>query len=166
MYYDLSAEMLNLLNAGPMKNAELQKKVKGSNANKSRAVIRLEEVGKITRTPDPDGKGLICTLAQKSSSSSSQLFQEELEEVNQPALPLPPPYKGGRGGADEVAKMSIIDEREKMTAEERADEVYNNGFVWAAIAEHWPGPGIDVRDVLRRRAELTPPRGSRSHTMR
>ena len=160
VYHDLSAEMLNLLNAGPMKNAELQKQVKGSNANKSRAVIRLEEVGKITRTPDPDGKGLICTLAQKSSSSSSQLFQEELEELNQPALPLPPLYKGGRGGADEVAKMSIIDEREKMSSEQKADEIYNNGFVWAAIAEHWPPPGIDetVTD-----AELTPPRGSAAY---
>ena len=158
VYYDLSAEMLNLLNAGPMKNSELQKQVKGSNANKSRAVIRLEEVGKITRTPDPDGKGLICTLAQKSSSSSSQLFQEELEEVNQPALPLPPLIEGGRGRADEVEKMSILDEREKLTAEQKADEVLHDPAAWAAIEEYWPGPGIDVETV--RAAELTPPRGS------
>ena len=37
--------------------------------------------------------------------------------------------------------MSILDEREKMTSEERADEIYNDDFVWALIEEHWPGAG-------------------------
>ena len=130
VYYDLSAEMLKLLNAGPMKNAELQKKVKGSTANKSQAVIRLEEVGKITRTPDPDGKGLICTLAQKSSSTSSQLFQEELEEVNQPALPLPPTSSGGRGRADEGEK--------ELSIQERADSALHDETVLSLIEVYWP----------------------------
>ena len=57
--------------------------------------------------------------------------------------------------------MSILDEREKMTSEERADEIYNDPFVWALIGEHWPGPSIDVETCSSE--ELIPERGTPAH---
>ena len=164
VYRDLGADMLAALEGGPMKNADLLASVTGSNANKSRTVIRLQEVGKITRTPDPDGKGLICTLAQKSSSSSSQLFPEGREEVNQPALPLPPLITGGRGRGDTEEKTmneqkpKNIDERLHMSPEEEADEVLHSPAVWQLIDEHWPPAGIDPETCSDE--ELTPEHGS------
>ena len=155
VYRNMAEDVLTALESGPLMQSELFKAVTGKTGDKSKTVIRLHEVGKIQRTRE--GKGFKCSL-KETSSSPSLLFPRGGEELNNAALPLPPLMEGGRGRADEAEKMSILDERERMTSEERADEVYNDGFVWAAIEEYWPGPGIDVETVSA--AELTPPRGS------
>ena len=183
LYHEMSTNILAWLAAhdGPQKQKELLKAMGGKSAISHRALTRLEAVGRveIDRTKKP----YVCSIPAlvplvPDSSRDSGTMENQLEL---PQFPGSPP-EGGPGtreqGNDrheynslvpiprerepgtELEPRSILDEREKMTSEERANEIYNDDFVWTLIGEHWPPPGIDetVTD-----AELTPPRGSAAY---
>ena len=149
VYRNMAEDILMALEGGPLMQSELFKAVTGKTGDKSKTVIRLDEVGKIERTRE--GKGFKCSL-KETSSSPSLLFPRGGEELNNAALPLPPLIEGGRGRANDV---------EKMIVEQKADDIYNDDFTWALIGEHWPGPGIDPETCSSE--ELIPERGTPAH---
>ena len=116
-----------------------------------------------SRSPAPTNLSWTAGLFPKESPASPAVGVRKHEEnVNEQKSPekQKSPAVGVR--KHEVAKMSIIDEREKMTAEERADEIYNDPFVWALIEEQWPPPGIDPETCSSE--ELIPERDTPAHT--
>ena len=157
--HNVESDMLAYLEkqAVPIQRQTVLDEVKGNTTDKSHALVTLIKKGLVARKTM--GRSYVCWINRNSSTSTFSPKSRGREE-EMPALPLPDPLGEGRGRANGGEQKSMIDEREKMSSEQKADEIYNNGFVWAAIAEHWPPPGIDetVTD-----AELTPPRGSAAY---
>ena len=174
VYHEMSTNILAWLAAhdGPQKQKELLAAMGGKSSISHRALTRLEAVGRVQI--DKTQKPYVCSIpvmvpTVPDSSRDSGTVENQLEL---PTVPRIPPV-GDRDprnkamsdtgtasmvpGSWEREPRSILDEREKMTSEQKADEIYNSGFVWAAIAEHWPPLGIGETVTA---AELTPPRGS------
>ena len=134
VYKTIAGDMLAVLQAGPMLQPELLAAVTGKTGDKSKTVIRLEEVGKIKR--ERNGKGYLCSVieradTQSNSSSPSLRFPGSGEALNMPALPLPPLIEGGRGRANEV-------EEKPLSIEERADAALHDETVLSLIEVYWP----------------------------
>ena len=91
VYRNMADDMLLALEGGPLMQAELFKAVTGKTGDKSKTVIRLDEVGKIERVRE--GKGFKCSLREASSSPSLR-FPRSGEEQENAALPLPPLLQG------------------------------------------------------------------------
>ena len=106
----MEQDVLTALESGPLMQTELFKSITGKTGDKSKTVIRLDQAGKIERTRE--GKGFKCSL-KETSSSPSLLFPRGGEELNNAALPPSPPLRGEGERANEVEKMSILDERGK-----------------------------------------------------
>ena len=107
VYHDLAAEMLDWLREqeGPQRQTDLLKAVKGRTNDKSKTVQRLKDVGKIDRYTV--GKGFVCCLVEQHTPSSTPTpaLPQAGVLLENAALPLPPLITGGRGRANEEAKM-------------------------------------------------------------
>ena len=111
---------------------------KGSTSEKSHALVTLIKRGVVERKTM--GRSYVCWINRNgvlNSSTSTFGLSGRGRAEEMPALPLPDPLGEGRGRANEVEKMSIIDEREKLSVEQKADEVLHDPIVWTLIDEHW-----------------------------
>ena len=144
---------------GPQKQQDIYDAMPGNKGQKSKAWLRLVDTLKVERKME--GKGYLCWIRETSTSTSFRA-KGSGTPAEMPALPLPFPLRKGSGRANEGEQMSIIDEREKLTAEQKADEIYNDPFVWALIEEQWPPPGIDPETCSSE--ELIPERDTPAHT--
>ena len=142
----------------PIQRQTVLDEVKGNTTDKSHALVTLIKKGLVARKTM--GRSYVCWINRNSSTSTfGAKSRGRAEEM--PALPLPDPLGEGRGRANEVEKMSILDE-ERQTIPEQADALYNDPFTWALIDEHWPGPGIDPETCSDE--ELLPERDTPAHT--
>ena len=135
-YRGMAQEIMDTLSAGPMLQKDLLAEIRGNTSEKSRTVIRLEDVGKIKR--EKQGQALLVTRLESSSTSTST-HKSRGRARESAALPLLPPFRGSRGRANEEGeKVVSMEERRLEELRRQADQILTDDGMRAVIQAEWP----------------------------